>query len=101
MKILFITILLPYPIDCGAKYKTYHVLRLLSKENEIDLVSLVDDYNEKVYSLELKKYCRTCKIFFSPIISYKNKNLIFKLFLSIFQMKPYIVYKYFSKEMEK
>lgn len=101
MKILFITILLPYPVDCGAKYKTHSILRLISKNNEIDYVSLVDDQNDLVYSEKLGKFCKSYRIFFSPVINIRNKVLFFKLIISVFLMKPYIVFKYFSKEMMK
>ena len=101
MNILFITILLPYPIDCGAQYKTHQILMLLSKHNKIDYVSLIDDYNELVYSEKLKDYCQSYRIFFSPVINSRNKLLFIKLLLSIFHYKPFIVFKYYSKEMRQ
>ncbi|KKS98429.1 MAG: group 1 glycosyl transferase [Candidatus Gottesmanbacteria bacterium GW2011_GWA2_43_14] len=100
MKVLFITILLPYPIDSGAKYKTHHILKLISAKNNIDFVSMIDDEHDLVNAEPLKKYCRTYKVFFSPIVNARHNQLLFKLALSVFLTKPFIVFKYYSHEMK-
>ncbi len=53
MKILFLTQVLPYPLDAGAKVRQYHMLRWLAERHEVTLVSFVraDDRPEAVAHL--------------------------------------------------
>lgn len=57
-KILFLTQILPYPLDAGAKVRAYYVLRYLARQHEVTLVSFVreDDPPEAVAHL-----ARICK----------------------------------------
>jgi len=57
MNILIITQVLPYPPDSGPKIKTYNVIKYLSQQNQMTLVSFVrGDQSEHIR--HLKKYCR-------------------------------------------
>ncbi len=53
MKILFLTQVLPYPLDAGAKVRQYHMLRWLAARHEVTLVSFVrpDDRPEALAHL--------------------------------------------------
>ncbi len=53
MKILFLTQVLPYPLDAGPKVRQYHMLRWLAARHEVTLVSFVraDDRPEAVAHL--------------------------------------------------
>lgn len=57
-RILFLTQVLPYPLDAGPKIRAYYVLRHLAQQHEITLVSFVrpDDRPEAVAHLET--FCR-------------------------------------------
>ncbi|MBN1180617.1 MAG: glycosyltransferase [Anaerolineae bacterium] len=57
-RILFLTQVLPYPLDSGAKIRAYYVLRHLSHRHEVTLVSFVrpDDRPESV--AHLQQFCR-------------------------------------------
>ncbi len=100
MKILFITKLLPYPLDAGGKLKTYKILKLLSLKHEIYLVSLVDNEDDQRYEIEIKKICKSIKTSVFSIVNQNHKiQLLLKLFVSILSLKPFTVYKYYSSEM--
>jgi len=53
LKILFLTQVLPYPLDAGPKVRAYHMLRRLAERHEVTLVSFVrgDDTEEAVAHL--------------------------------------------------
>jgi polysaccharide biosynthesis protein PslH len=40
-RVLFLTQVLPYPLDAGPKVRAYYVLRQLSAQHEVTLVSFV------------------------------------------------------------
>ena len=59
MRILFLTQIVPYPLDAGPKIKTYHVLRYLANAgHSITLVSFVRTEQEKQALSVLEPYCR-------------------------------------------
>jgi len=53
LKILFLTQVLPYPLDAGPKVRAYHMLRWLAERHEVTLVSFVrgDDTPEALAHL--------------------------------------------------
>ncbi len=57
-RVLFLTQVLPYPLDSGAKIRAYYVLRHLAQQHEVTLVSFVrvDDRPEHITHLE--HFCR-------------------------------------------
>ena len=57
-RILFLTQVLPYPLDSGAKIRAYYVLQQLAQHHQVTLVSFVrpDDQPESVTHLET--FCR-------------------------------------------
>ena len=57
MNVLMLTQVLPYPPDSGPKIKTYNVIKYLTQNHRITLVSFVrGDQSEHVR--QLKKYCQ-------------------------------------------
>lgn len=57
-RILFLTQVLPYPLDSGAKIRAYYVLRHLTRQHQVTLVSFVraDDRAEDIGHLQ--GFCR-------------------------------------------
>lgn len=57
-RILFLTQVLPYPLDSGAKIRAYYVLRHLTRRHQVTLVSFVraDDQAEDISHLQ--GFCR-------------------------------------------
>ena len=74
MKILFITNLLPYPLDNGGKIKSYNTLKILCENNKVDLVCFHEDEEEKRYIANLKTICNEVRSFKKPITTNKNKK---------------------------
>jgi len=65
MRILFLTQVLPYPLTGGQKIRAYYLLRHLSKNNSVTLVSFTRQDDLPEYIDHLKKYCE--KVFVVPI----------------------------------
>lgn len=99
MNILFLTKLLPYPLDAGGKIRTFRNIEILSRKHEIHLVSFVDKAVDLEWKYYMKKYCKKITTFVMPITNQYHKILIFKFFLSLINGKPFTVYKYYSSEM--
>ncbi len=56
-RILFLTQVLPYPLDSGAKIRAYYVLRRLAQQHQITLVSFVRDDNNPEDNAHLSQFC--------------------------------------------
>lgn len=57
MKILFLTQVLPYPLDAGPKIRAYYVLRHLAQHHEITLVSFVRASDTPEAIAHLQEFC--------------------------------------------
>jgi polysaccharide biosynthesis protein PslH len=58
LKILFLTQVLPYPLDAGPKVRAYYNLRHLTKAHEITLVSFVRPTDSESALDHLKDFCK-------------------------------------------
>lgn len=58
MKILFLTQVLPYPLDAGPKVRAYYVLRYLAQHHEVTLVSFVRPTDTPEAVEHLRAHCR-------------------------------------------
>jgi len=57
MRVLFVTQLLPYPLDSGGKIRNYYLLRHLSRRHRVTLVSFVRTSEEAALAEELRPFC--------------------------------------------
>jgi len=57
LKILFLTQIVPYPLDSGPKIKTYNVLRYLAARHQVHLVSFVRSKDEEAAAASLTTLC--------------------------------------------
>ncbi|MCB0082749.1 MAG: hypothetical protein KDE47_17535, partial [Caldilineaceae bacterium] len=57
MRILFLTQVLPYPLDAGPKLRAYYVLRHLAQRHEITLVSFVRPTDTAASVAHLRSFC--------------------------------------------
>lgn len=57
MKILFLTQVLPYPLDAGPKIRAYYVLRHLAERHEVTLLSFVRDSDSAESIAHLRSLC--------------------------------------------
>ncbi|NLS79545.1 MAG: glycosyltransferase [Chloroflexi bacterium] len=56
-RILVLTQVLPYPLDSGAKIRQYHMLRYLSQQHQVTLVSFVRPDNTPEQVAHLASFC--------------------------------------------
>jgi glycosyltransferase involved in cell wall biosynthesis len=57
MRVLLLTQVLPYPPDSGPKIKTYYVLKYLSEQHDVTLVSFVRDSDKPEHIHHLETLC--------------------------------------------
>lgn len=75
MKILMLTLYLPYPPNSGGQIRSYNLIKNLSQKHEITLVSLIKKGEEK-YAPELEKYCKKVVYFYRPEKPWTLTNII-------------------------
>ena len=56
-RVLFLAHLLPYPLDGGAKIKSYYTLRKLAEKYEVTLLAFVRSEDEKKHVMPLRDLC--------------------------------------------
>lgn len=102
MKVLFITNLVPYPLDNGGKIKTYNMLKMISVDNEIDLCCFHENNMNNNCINELKKICKNVYSFEKKITTSTNHKYMIKLAIkSIFSFYPLTVLKFEDSRMKK
>ncbi|MEK7633670.1 MAG: glycosyltransferase family 4 protein [Patescibacteria group bacterium] len=94
MKILMVTPYVPYPPSSGGQIRTYNLLKYLSQNNEITLVALYKNDEEKKYESYLKKYCKKIYLCQRPSSPWQFKNI----FKTIFSSSPFLVVRNYSDE---
>lgn len=57
MRLLFLTQVLPYPLDAGPKVRAYYVLRYLAQRHDVTLVSFVRATDTPEALAHLRKFC--------------------------------------------
>lgn len=103
MRILFLTNLLPYPLDNGGKIKTYTTLNAFARAGyEVDVLC----FKEKKASMnseeaELRKICNSVYQIYLPLTTADHlKYMIGIAAKSLFSRYPFSIYKYQSKKMK-
>lgn len=93
MKILMLTLYLPYPPNSGGQIRSYNLIKNLSKKNEITLVSFIKKGEEK-YAAEMKKYCKEVLYFYRSDKPFTAGNIL----ETGFSLYPFVVIRNLSKE---
>lgn len=88
MKILFISLIVPYPPDTGATVRIYNLIKYLSKRNDIHLIAWATSEEQLKYVPKLQNYCSSLEIVLKP---YPKKSLLKLYFYAI---------HFFLKEMQ-
>jgi glycosyltransferase involved in cell wall biosynthesis len=97
MKILMLTPYLPYPPSSGGQVRSYNLIKNLSKQHDIFLVSLIKNDSEKIYKEKLAPFCKEihiCKRSESP---WTLSNIL----KSVFGVFPFVVVRNSSPESKK
>lgn len=101
-RILFITNLLPFPLDNGGKIKTYNTIVALSQHYEIDLLSFVNNIEDKKNISGLYKYVSSCKVIAKTLIRSTSRIAFMKDYLkSLISKRPYSINKFYEKNFEE
>lgn len=102
MRILFLTNLLPYPLDNGGKIKTFSTLKALSiMGNSVDLLCFSENSeNDSGNVQKLKNICNDVQFIEHKLTTKSNiKYMMAVAFKSLFSKYPFGIYKYESKQM--
>ncbi len=94
MKILMVTPYLPYPPASGGQIRTLNLLKYLSRDNEIILVSLYKNKQQKKYLKYLKPFCQQIYLCKRPEKPWRI-DIVLK---AIFSRKPFLIVRNFSIE---
>jgi len=93
MKILMLTLYLPYPTNSGGQIRSYNLIKHLSKKHEITLVSFIKKGEEK-YADELRKYCREVVLFYRSEKPFTTE----KILKTGFSLYPFLVVRNYCPE---
>lgn len=97
MNILFLSRWFPYPPDNGSKVRIFNLLRILSKNHQVTLLSFNDRPEKPVNADELRLICK--KIIVVPWKAYQPNS--FKSVLGFFSPIPRSMIDTYSPEMAK
>jgi glycosyltransferase involved in cell wall biosynthesis len=98
MNILFLTQVLPYPLDAGPKTRAYYVLRYLAQRHNVTLVSFVRSTDTPAAVEHLRTYCAA--VHTVPMTRSTAKNMAF-LAESLVTNQPFIIVRDRSAGMRR
>lgn len=96
MKILFLTQVLPYPLDAGPKVRAYYVLRHLAQKHEITLVSFVRATDRPAALDHLATYCTALHTVHMPRGKLRDG---YHLLRSLLNGEPFIIARDWNPHM--
>ena len=97
MKILFLTQVLPFPLDAGPKVRAYYVLRYLAQRHDVTLLSFVRATDTPAALAHLRSLCTD--VITVPITRSRIKDAGF-LLKSLALQRPFIIERDASAAMQ-
>jgi polysaccharide biosynthesis protein PslH len=88
MRILFLSQVLPYPVDAGPKARSYHVLRHLAQKHSVTLVCFVRNTDTPAAVAHLREFCHA--VHTVPLVRSRVKDSLF-LLKSLVAGRPFII----------
>jgi polysaccharide biosynthesis protein PslH len=98
MRILFLTQVLPYPLDAGPKTRAYFVLRYLAQKHDVTLVSFVRATDTAAAVDHLRQFC--VEVHTVPIVRSMVKDVGY-LAQSLVTNQPFIITRDASAAMDQ
>jgi polysaccharide biosynthesis protein PslH len=98
MRILFLTQVLPYPLDAGPKIRAYYTLRHLARTHAITLVSFARSTDTPAAIEHLKTFCRA--VYTIPLTRSRRNDATF-LLKSLVTGVPFLIARDWSPQMAK
>lgn len=94
MKILMLTPYLPYPPASGGQIRTLNLLKHLSKNHSITLISLYKTEKEKEYASYLQSYCQDIYLCKRPEKPWQLRNIL----KAVTSAQPFLIVRNYSTE---
>lgn len=98
MHILFLSQVLPYPLDAGPKARSYFVLRHLAQKHQITLLTFIRDTDTPAALAHLQQFCR--QIHTVPMRRRPIRDAGF-LLKSVFTGQPFLIIRDEMAEMNR
>lgn len=98
MKILFLTQVLPFPLDAGPKARAYYVLRALAQNHEVTLLSFVRSTDTAPALEHLRGFCADVRTVPMVRSTLKDAGYLLK---SLALNRPFIIERDACAEMER
>ncbi|MCB0164413.1 MAG: glycosyltransferase [Anaerolineae bacterium] len=99
MRLLFLSQVLPYPLDAGPKMRSYFVLRHLVQHHEVTLVTFVRETDKAEYISHLADLCHAVHTVPMPRTPIREARFLLK---SIITQEPFLITRdYVAAMMEK
>jgi glycosyltransferase involved in cell wall biosynthesis len=96
LKILFLSNVLPYPLDAGPKVRAYYVLRALAQKHDVTLISFTRPSDAPAALAHLREVC--AKVVAVPISREKWREPVY-FAQSVAQGQPYLITRDMRPEM--
>jgi glycosyltransferase involved in cell wall biosynthesis len=96
MRILFLTQILPYPLDAGPKMRIYYVLRYLAQRHRVTLVSFVRNEQDEQNAEHLRSFLSA--VYTVPIKRSRVRDVFF-FAASLAQDQPFLIARDHVAEM--
>ena len=98
MRILFLTQVLPYPLDAGPKVRAYHMLQYLAARHEVTLISFVRKSDRPEAIAHMRALCHTLHTV--PLERTRTADL-YNLGLSVLSGQPFTIVRDELRQMEE
>ena len=97
MNILFLAHRIPYPPNKGDKLRAFNEIKFLSKNNAVDVCTLIDDPDDRQYVESLQTYCRNLE----TVYIHSKPKKILSLTSLLSATKTCTESYFYSKDLQK
>jgi len=98
MRILYLSQVLPFPLDAGPKMRSYYVLKYLSQAHNVTLLTFVRDSDRPEYVAEMEKICESVHTVPMRRSAWRDGRFLLK---SILLKAPFLIVRDEVKAMTK
>ncbi len=88
MQILYLSQVLPFPLDAGPKMRSYFVLKYLAQRHEVTLVTFVRPTDKPAYIAEMEKICAAVHTIPMPRAAWRDGLFLLK---SLLTAQPFLI----------
>lgn len=88
MQILYLSQVLPFPLDAGPKMRSYFVLKYLAQRHEVTLVTFVRPTDKPAYIAEMEKICAAVYTLPMPRAAWRDGLFLLQ---SLLTAQPFLI----------